>query len=119
VPFTERYNDPESLFEMKHSTQADMVFLLERATTNTVKKVTVEDGLAKLIAINQKILSYQSENTIIWYASSNPCFKIDSMLSKERHILSKFSKDKEFFLVQYRNSTYQASELIRKTLGVG
>jgi len=119
LPFTEKYVSPEVLFDTSYSAKVDALFFLEWTASSSIKEISYEAALARLIAINRKILSYQSENTITWYAGFNPTFKLESLIDQERFILSEFLKGKKCFVIRYDGSPSHAVNLIKRVLHIG
>jgi len=116
LPFLERRISPEDIFNVTYSAKVDTLFFLEQAAEYSVEQISWEAATARLIATNRKILPYQYENTIIWYAGSNPSFRLDDLARREWYILSSFLKDKECFVMRFKGRPSHAVELMRKAL---
>lgn len=119
LPLMRKYVAPETMFNMDYLARADTLFFLERAVDNAVEEMSYEAATARLTAINRKILSYQSENTIIWYTGSNPSFGLASLADREWHILSEFLRGKKFFVIRYKGPPSYAVELVKEALNEG
>ncbi len=113
LPFMEKNVAPETVFDTKYAANVENLFFLERAADNSIEEISNEAAVAKLTAINRKILSFQSENTIIWYAGCNPSFRLATLANKELLILSEFLKGKNCFVVQYSGRPSYAVNLIK------
>ncbi len=113
LPFMEKHVAPETVFDTEYMTKVENLFFLERATNNSIEEISHEAAVAKFTAINRKILSFQSENTLIWYAGCNPSFRLATLADKEWQILSNFLKGKKCFAVQYNGRPSCAVKLIK------
>lgn len=100
----ERYVDPIQIVgskeRIKRESKAGTLCFLEHATENEVKPLDREDALAKVLAINRKLLPYFMERTLLAYSYMNPQFSLSKIMQKEAEILRQLLKHVDCYVLK-------------------
>lgn len=101
----ERYVKLEDMLKkeqmLNSCNKPNIICLLERYKHDGLRKLEINETLAKLLTVNRKLLPYYSENTIMYYPYVDPSFDLYALMEREEKILEKMVSSADCYILEY------------------